>query len=303
MKKLYLGYLLTVLSAFAFASMSLFMKIGYDMGMTAFSFSLIQSAFALVLLLGMLARESRAPGRRAGPQLRSQLPGLLGFVLCGAVAAIAFNVALVSLSISLGTILLFTYPAFTALGAWAILRQRPSAQHIIALAMTLAGALLTANIQQIRSGQSSFLGIGLALLAAVAQGLYITLGEQVAASLTAVQATTYTRVAILLGAVVLSPGVFAAAAHTPWQGWALGAVAATVAGVAPFFFLNRGIALIGANRAAIASVAELPIALSLGKLFQGDLISPWQWAGAALIVSAVLVSQQEPTHTKEEKPV
>ena len=41
-------------------------------------------------------------------------------------------------------------------------------------------------------------------------------------------------------------------------------VTAVVAGVAPFFFLYRGIALIGANRAAIVSVVELPMALLLG---------------------------------------
>jgi drug/metabolite transporter, DME family len=295
MNKLHLGYLLTALSAAAFASMSLFMKMGYSLGMTAYSFSLIQSGFAMVLLLAMLAREPRP----AVPRPRPAVPRVLLFVLLGATAAIAFNVALVHLSISLGTILLFTYPAFTAVGAWAILGQRPSAQHGIALVMTLAGAVLTANLAEIRSGKISLMGVGLALLAAVCHGLYIVMGERVSMSLSATQATTFTRLAIMTGSVLLSPGVFRAAANTPWQGWAICALAAAVAGVAPFLFLNRGIALIGANRAAIASVAELPFALGLGLLFQGDVIYRWQWAGAALIVGAVLVSQYEPAGRKE----
>lgn len=289
MNKTYLGYVFTILSAFAFASMSLFMKMAYGVGMSPWSFSAIQSSFALVMLGAMLARESRP----AVPRPRPSLLWVLLFVLAGAGAAIAFNVALVHLSISLGTILLFTYPAFTALGAWAVLGQRPSAYHLGALVLTLGGAALTANLAEIRSGTISLLGVGLALFAAVSHGSYIALGERVSTALSATAATTWTRVTILVGSVVLSPRVFAEIAAVPLQGWLICLVAAVVSGVAPFLFLNRGIALIGANRAAIASVAELPFAMALGMLFQGDVIHPMQWAGAALIVAAVLVSQVE----------
>jgi drug/metabolite transporter, DME family len=287
MDKTYQGYLFSILSALAFASMSLFIKLGYDVGLNAWTFSLINSSLSLLLMLILLVR---AP-RMQRPKFSRVT--LLLFVLAGATAAIAFNVSLVHLSMSLATILLFTYPAFTALGAWAVLGQKPSRMHLGALAMTLAGAILTANLGEIRSGEVSLLGVALALAAAVAQGFYIVLGEKLAGGLSAVAATTLTRVGILSGTVLLYPRVFAELPDVPWQGWAICVVAALVAGVAPFLFLNRGIALIGANRAAIASVAELPFALGLGMLFLGDVIHLWQWAGAVLIVAAVLVSQQE----------
>lgn len=289
MNTTHLGYLYTVLSALAFASMSLFIKIAFGYGMNAFSFSVVQSVFGLIILGWMWAREPKPamPRPRAG-----YLPVLL-FVVAGAGAAIAFNVSLEHLSISLATILLFTYPAFVAVGAWAFLGQRPWLAHLAALAMTIAGAVLTANLGDMRSGLISSLGVGLALFAAVAHGAYLVLGEQLAGSLTAIRATTLTRFGILVGSVVLYPRVFAELPLIPWQGWAICAVAAAVSGVAPFLFLNRGIALIGANRAAIASVAELPFAMALGMLFQGDVITPLQWAGAVLIVAAVVISQQE----------
>lgn len=289
MNTTYLGYLYTVLSALAFASTSLFIKLAFGYGMNAYSFSVVYSTFGLSILGFLWLREPKAtvPRPRAGALLT------LLFVLAGASSAIAFNVALEHLSISLATILLFTYPAFTALGAWGLLGQRPWLWHIVALAMTLAGGVLTTNLGDMQSGLVSALGVGLSLLAAVAHGLYIVLGERVAGALSAVQATTLTRAGILLGSMLLHPRVFSELPHVPWQGWVLCAFAASVAGVAPFLFLNRGIALIGANRAAIASVAELPFAMALGMLFQGDVILPLQWAGAVLIVAAVIISQQQ----------
>lgn len=292
MNKTHLGYLLTILSALAFASMSLFIKMGYDAGMSAWSFSVIQSSFALILLTVLLLRDRRTSTTKgAGPAVAL-------FLICGATSAISFNVALVHLSMSLATILLFTYPVFTALGAWAMLGQRPSRYQGAALLLTLTGAALTANLTEIRSGDISLLGLGLALLAAVAHGLYMVTGERIAGRLTATAATTLTRIAILSGSILLNPRVFAEIPQVSATGWLISLVAAVVSGVVPFLFLNQGIGLIGANRAAIVSVAELPFALGLGLLFQGDIIHPGQFLGAALIIAAVIVSQRE---TKEEE--
>ncbi|HYF92328.1 MAG TPA: DMT family transporter [Symbiobacteriaceae bacterium] len=297
MNKTYMGYLLTILSAMAFAAMSLFIKMAYDAGVSAWAFTLIQSSVSLVLLGFMWLRE--APH----PRVRHSVPTVGFFLACGVITAIAFNIALVHLSMSLATILLFTYPAFTALGAWLMLGHRPTRLHGGALLLTLAGAVLTTNFTELRSGAISLTGVGLALLAAVAHGLYIVAGEKIAGKLTATSATTLTRVAILLGSLALNPRVFAELPAVTWGGWLICVVAAAVSGVAPFLFLNRGIALIGANRAAIASVAELPFALALGLLFQGDLIRPAQWAGAALIIAAVVVSQRQSDGSYGKGPI
>lgn len=290
-----LGYLLTILSAAAFASTSLFLKMGLDLGMSVWSFTLIHSIFSLMVLGSMLLRTRR------GPALTPRPPAglVVAFALAGAAATIAFNVALVYLSISLGTILLFTYPAFVAVGAWLLLGQRPGRLHLAALALTLAGAVLTTGLQDLSAGAVSLLGMALALLASMSHAMYIVWGEQISTGLSATVLTTLTRGTILGGVVLLHPRVLAEAAATSWQGWLLGLLAAGVAGVAPFFFLNRGIALIGANRAAIASVAELPVALALGLMFTGDVIRPLQWAGAMLVTAAVIVSQVRPGKREE----
>jgi len=288
MNRTSLGYLLTLLSALAFAAMSLFIKLAYGVGMSPWSFSVIQSAFALIMLGTMLLREGGSTVRGG----RKPWGRILLFVACGTTSAISFNVALLYLTMSLSTILLFTYPAFVAVGAWLVLGQRPTNWHLAALAMTLVGAVLTVDLSPAGLGSIHVPGVALALLAAAAHAMYIVFGEQVSVTLSATQATTLTRAAILLGSAALSPGIFREIGTVSWEGWLVCLVAALFCGVAPFLFLNRGLALIGANRAAIASVSELPFALLLGMAFLGDVTSLFEGAGALLITAAVVVSQR-----------
>lgn len=298
MNKTQLGYLYMLLSAGTFASMSVFMKRGYDAGMTPWSFAVLQSIFALAQLFLLKLREPAPAASR--PKTRWQ--ALLLFAAAGAAAAIAFNVALVHLSISLGTILLFTYPAFVALLAWVFLGERPSGFHLTALALTLVGAVLTVDISGALAGTVSLLGVALALLSALAQGCYIVLGDRIGGGLTPVSATILTRYSIMVGSILLYPRVVPELFTLPAEAVWITLGASLVGGVAPFLFLYKGIALIGANRAAIVSVGELPFALALGWFFEGDIILPIQLVGATLIGAAVVLSQGKPGPGPVEEP-
>lgn len=48
-----------------------------------------------------------------------------------------------------------------------------------------------------------------------------------------------------------------------------------------------GMALIGPTRASVLSSLEVIVTLVLAFFFLGERLSPWQWAGAALILGAV----------------
>lgn len=292
MNTLLSGYLLVVGSAAAFAALSLFTRLAYEVGSDPWAFIFVHSGLSLLPLGYMLLRERAA---RTAPLAPATDPAgrrwFLLFAVSGAGAAIGFNLALSYLSLSLGTILLFAFPAFVALESWALLGQRPGGMTIVALLMTLVGVVLTVNLRDAASGAVSPMGIALAVFAAASHGLYMTAGERLSADLSPMAATAITRLVILGGVVLLHPRVLLELGALPWQGWVIGAVSAALGGVVPFLFLYKGIALLGATRAAIASAAELPIALGLGLLFQGDLILPLQWAGAALIGGAMLVSQ------------
>ncbi|MFZ5827772.1 MAG: DMT family transporter [Bacillota bacterium] len=289
MNKTHLGYLFMVLSAGSFAAMSFFSKMAYNMGLSVPALMLIQSVITQAILGYMYLRESRP----ALPRGRVS-PGLLAlFALSGGASTVAMSYVFFYLSLSLGTILLFTYPAFVTIFAWLVLGERPTAGHLAVLALTLLGALLTVNLQDVASGSTTLLGIVLALLGAALYSLYMVLGERVVGGLSPVAATSLARATVLATALLLSGGVWSELPTISGAGWLAAILSAVVGGAAPFLFLHRGVALIGSNRAAIVSVAELPFALTLGMLFQGDVILPLQWLGTLLIGAAVVVSQRQ----------
>lgn len=289
MNKTHLGYLFMLLSAGSFAAMSFFSKMAYEVGVSVPALMLIQSVLTLVMLGLMYLREPKT----VLPRPRVPSWELAAFALSGGAATVAMSYVFYYLSLSLGTILLFTYPAFVTIFAWPILGERPTASHLSVLGLTLMGALLTVNLQEVATGSVSLLGIGLALLSAALYSLFMVLGQRVAPGLSPVGATSLARVTVLGTALLLSGGVWAELPTIAWQGWLAAILSAVVGGAAPFLFLHRGVILIGANRAAIVSVAELPCALALGMLFQGDVILPMQWLGTLLIGAAVVVSQRQ----------
>jgi len=61
-------------------------------------------------------------------------------------------------------------------------------------------------------------------------------------------------------------------------------VVSTVVAMTTFL---AGMALVGPTRASVLSSLEVIVTLVLAHLFLGERLSPWQWAGAALILGAV----------------
>lgn len=170
-----------------------------------------------------------------------------------------------------------------------ILGQRPTRWHLVSLLMTFVGVIFTTDLQEIILGRLSPLGVGLAVVATIANGLYMVQGEMIGSGVSGITKSLWTRVAVIGLTLVLHPQVLGEVLQVSWQGWVLSLVTALVAGVVSYLFLNWGVVLIGANRAAVTSVAEIPIALALGRIFEGDMIRPLQGLGAALIAAAMVI--------------
>jgi drug/metabolite transporter (DMT)-like permease len=261
MNKQILGYIYAVLSALLFASATLFMKRIFAAGMSVWDYSVAHSLAVLVILVGLRLAQRRPLQRQALRTHRRVIPWLM---VTGFVASTAFNVALSQLSISLGTILLFTYPAFVTLIAWAFLRQRPDRFHLGALILALLGTLFTVGTGGDLTEGFTWLGAGLALLAAIAHAGYLHISEHVSGDFDAVSLSILTRLAIVIGSSSIAPHALVSMWQAPWQAWAILIVSSVVGGVLPFLMLFKGLGMIGANQAAIASVTELPFALLWG---------------------------------------
>ncbi|HLO04069.1 MAG TPA: DMT family transporter [Symbiobacteriaceae bacterium] len=298
MNKQILGYIYAVMSALLFASATLFMKKIFAAGMSVWDYSVAHSLAVLVTLVGLRLAQRRPLRREAFRKHRRAIPGLM---VTGFIASTAFNVALSQLSISLGTILLFTYPAFVTLIAWAFLRHRPDRLHLVALVLALMGTLFTVGAGGDLAVGFTWLGAGLALLSAVSHASYLHISEHVGGEFDAISLSILTRIAVVVGSASIAPHALLSMWHAPWQAWAILAVSSIVGGVLPFLLLFKALDQIGANQVGIASVTELPFALLLGLLFEGESVTPWQGVGAVAVLGAVLLSQLRPSASGEQE--
>lgn len=288
MNKNVAGYIITATGSSLFALMSLLMKIAYGMGMTVWGYTLVVALIATIILslMQLFRKEPLFPGA-----LRQHWKAALVTVLSGALVTFGLNLALASLSISLAMVLFFTYPAITTAIAWPLLGQRPTGRHLVAVALSLAGAALI--ISRAGDFRGSLLGILFAVAAAVGQALCLTVGERIGPALPAFTYTWGTRVAVLLGTLLVGLGPIREVAGLS-TGLLLFCVMATVtANIAPLFLMYTGMGMIGAAAASLVTVVEMPVALLLGWAFAGDRIGPMEVVGAALVMGAVLLSRRK----------
>jgi drug/metabolite transporter (DMT)-like permease len=295
MNKNIAGYVITASGSSLFALMSLLMKIAYGKGMTVWGYTLIVALFGTVLLSAMqLFRKEPLFPSALRPQWVEAVIAIVG----GAVVTFGLNLALANLSISLAMVLFFTYPAMTAAIAWPLLGQKPTARHGLALALSLAGAALIVSRQGDFKG--SIAGILLALVAAAGQAFCLTLGEKIGPVLPSYTVLWGTRVGVLLGALLAGIGPMREVASLPTNLLLFCLMATVIGNIAPFFFLFTGMRMIGAAKASLVTVVELPVALFLGWAFAGDRVGVVELTGAALVMGAVLLSKRKTSSAPKE---
>lgn len=218
-------------------------------------------------------------------------------VLLGAIGyggqAYAFFTALTLAPAGVVALLLYLHPALVALLAAALLHERLTPVKLVALAIALAGMVLTImpalmTPDGMPAAPGIAMGIGFAIAAAVFYSLYIVAGAWLGRRVDAFPVSTV----VIASAAVL----FIAAAvvrgpqwpRTP-EGWAAVVAIALLSTVAAVTLYFAGLKLIGPTRASTLSTLEPLVTVTLAALVLGEHIAPVQMAGGALILSAVVL--------------
>ncbi len=119
---------------------------------------------------------ARPPARRAasGARLALAVAAAAGIIL-----NLAIFIAFGRITVALALLAFYTYPAFVAAVAIVVEQRRPGRIELLALALALAGMVLVVagQLDPAAGLVVDGLGLGLALLAAVAQTVYITRAE------------------------------------------------------------------------------------------------------------------------------
>ncbi len=279
------GTLLALLSAAGFGTLPVLFAWATRAGFERHSLLAQRFLLAGTLLASALALrgDARVPLRRLAACLA------LGFFGYTTQAWLYFTAVDLS-GAGLATVLLYLYPGFVTLLAWALHGERPDAARLRALGLALGGSVLTCSLGPL---QPSLAGVAAAVGCALTYALYLDVSAIVLRDVRALAAgawvclgtgSAFALLALRAGGIVL--------ADTPERALFV----ATLAGlctILPILSLFAAMARIGVARVAVLSTVEPVITLALAAALLGERFSPAQLVGALLVVSSVLLIQRD----------
>jgi drug/metabolite transporter, DME family len=297
------GSLLVVVAAGLFGTLGIVSRLADEDGIGAFAFVFWRGALATTLLVGIIAgglalRRTVLPDPRHLPPRKRWL--LLIACAAGATLNIAIFVAFLRTEIAVVLISFYTFPAMVTLAAVRLYGERLDLARGGALILASAGLALVLLGPALETGRLDIdpIGVGLALLAAVCQAVFILISARGFAPFHAIHVGTYViaaaalvalPLAVLAGdpAALIQPLVDSAA--WPWL------LAGGITGAAiPTTLLLTGMRVIGPSRAAILMTIEPVVGVVLAGLLLAETPVALQLAGGAAVLVAAVILQAGP---------
>ncbi len=273
-----LGIILIGISAATFGTLAVIGRFAYADGLDVTTLLFLRFSVAAVLMFAWL-KIRREPLPRGRTLLQLAAMGGLGYVGQSFCFMSAINYA----STGLVALLLYLYPVFVAVLTVFVHKSKLTARTMLALLLATLGAALTANP---KGGQ--WLGIVLAVSAALIYAVYIIVGTGVMQKVTSVQSSfvIFTSAALVFGVLTAIRG-----AHWPatQNGWLAAGGIAVIATMIPVATFLGGLKIIGATDASLLSTLEPVVTVILASLIWGETIDQKMLIGGALILGAVVL--------------
>ncbi|MEA2634585.1 MAG: hypothetical protein QOH92_1352 [Chloroflexota bacterium] len=275
------GVGLVIGSAVCFGTLGVFGKLAYRLGLSTPQLLSYRFALAAVLLwLAAIAIRQPFPPRRS----------LLGLAIMGGAGYVgqsgSYFSALHFIPASTNALLLYTFPVVVTLLAALLFRESLSMVKLTACGLAFFGTLLVVEAQL---HAAPVIGIALGLGSAAFYSGYILYGSRLLPGLPPVSAT-----ATIMTSAAVVWGLFAAVTGQLAVAWTAPRVAligsfALLGTTIPVLTFILGLRLVGPSRAAILSTFEPASTVLLAVIILGELASPLQYVGGALIIASVLL--------------
>lgn len=279
-----LGFIVSLVSGAAFATLAIFSKYAYSGGANVTSVLFLRFVGAAVIfwIYSLFKKEEVKYSTKTIIALL--LMGGLGY---GTMSAF-FLLAVARIPASLAGMLLYLYPALVTIVTVLTKQEVLTLNKGAALAMTSIGLVMVlgASFKEV-----DLLGIFFGIGAACVYTVYIVIGSKVLNRLNPLIATTY----IMAGSALVY-SVIALATNTLSLSFSSGVwlaiggiiLISTVLGVGSFWM---GVQLIGPSRTSIISTVEPLATVVMAWLFFNEMLSALQLSGGLLIIIGVLVLQ------------
>lgn len=192
------------------------------------------------------------------------------------------------LPVALAILIFYIHPLLTLFGDCLLDRRLPSLLALAGLAGVLIGLALALNIE---FSQINPFGIFYAILAAIGVSVAYLWTEHKLAGVNAAVLTFHMSLTglVIMGGLCLTTDSWMLTFSTP-DDWIL-LVAAMALFCLFFFLIFRGIKLVGAVPSAMMMNMEPVFTIGFAFVILGDSLSPPQLAGAALVVSSIIIAQ------------
>lgn len=279
------GYLLVLLAASLWATLGvIYTLLAREGGLAPLTVAALRAGLGgLLLWLGLLCLRRE--------WLRLSRPALRVVVLYGLVGVALFYAsyinAILTVGVAVSAVLLYTAPAWVALIAWRFLGEPMTGRHVAALALTLAGTTLVAQIHQIQALRLDLAGIGWGLMAGLTYALWSVFNK---VGVRHTNPWTLQCYGMLVGAaalLVVQPSQPLAGIVDPPETifWLLVLALGPTIGASVAY--AAGVRTVPVSVASLVATLEPVLAALLAFVVLGETLNAGQMAGGVLILLAV----------------
>ena len=280
-----LGFLLVAISGICFGLLPIFNRQAAAVGLglptfLAVRFLLAGGALSLWLLL-----------RGTRPILSwTQRAGFVGMGGLYVVESGLYFASSRRIPVALTALLLYLYPAMVAEWEWLAGRHSLAGRGLAALAASLVGTALAVGAP---GRGTDVLGLVMGLATAFGYTAYILMGARLQKGVPSLVASAWimSSAGLMYLALALVSGQWEPAVAL--RAWAPVLGLAVIGTLLPIPLLLAGMARVGPARASVVSTLEPLAACLFGALFLREVLLPWQWVGALLILGAVVLLSVE----------
>ena len=290
----YIGVALTIAGSIAFAGKPIIIKLAYEYDVDVMSLLALRMRFSLPFFLAMAVWAGRAPTPLTRRDWFAVVAlGFLGYYL-GSYLDLA---GLQYISASLGRLILYLYPTLVLILSAFVLKQAVTRRHLVSLALSYAGILLVFQSELALSGplDKTVLGAILVFASAMTYAVYLVAGARMIRKLGSVRFTAYASIAatlFVIGTFFATHGT--ARLYVANEVYGLTLVLAVFSTVLPLWLMAEGLKRIGANQVSLVACIGPVSTIALAHVFLGEPVSSIQLAGAALVLTGIVIISLKP---------
>ena len=245
---------------------------------------------AVILLVLLRFRSPRLP--RPSPRETVLVIGL--GILGISVYNVLFTAGLALVEASRAALIVPTNPAFTALFAALVLKERLGGIRAAGIALCVLGALWVLTRGDLLSFTTLNMGLGelFLILCIFMWSAYTLLGRVALSGLPALALTAYVMTA---GSLMLALPAWLeqdSLARVTWQSWAALGYLVVFGTVLPFLWFYEGVKALGAARAAQFINLVPPLAVAEAVLILGEPMTPALYIGTGLVVAGLYLTNK-----------